>query len=95
MKEDKQPSWWVYMVRTSDDCLYTGIATDVERRFSEHARKFREKKGVGAKYFLSHEPESIVHKEIYESRSEATKREVKIKKMGRKAKLELLSLNIH
>ena len=29
-------SWFVYMVRTARGALYTGITTDVERRFSEH-----------------------------------------------------------
>ena len=28
--------WYVYMVRCSDDTLYTGITTDVERRVAEH-----------------------------------------------------------
>ncbi|MCW8977182.1 MAG: GIY-YIG nuclease family protein, partial [Marinobacter sp.] len=28
--------WFVYMVRTARGSLYTGITTDVERRFNEH-----------------------------------------------------------
>lgn len=28
--------WYVYMVRTARGALYTGITTDVERRFAEH-----------------------------------------------------------
>ena len=28
--------WFLYLVRTASGALYTGIATDVERRFAEH-----------------------------------------------------------
>ncbi len=28
--------WFVYLVRTASGSLYTGITTDVERRFAEH-----------------------------------------------------------
>lgn len=28
--------WFVYMVRTASGALYTGITTDVPRRFAEH-----------------------------------------------------------
>lgn len=29
-------NWFVYMVRTASGALYTGITTDVPRRFGEH-----------------------------------------------------------
>ncbi len=29
-------NWYLYLVRTASGSLYTGIATDVERRFAEH-----------------------------------------------------------
>jgi putative endonuclease len=35
--------WFLYLVRTEDDKLYTGITTDVERRFHQH------QSGKGAK----------------------------------------------
>ncbi|MDX1635117.1 MAG: GIY-YIG nuclease family protein [Marinobacter sp.] len=44
-------SWWVYMVRTASGALYTGITTDVSRRFAEHqaggARGARSLRGKG------------------------------------------------
>lgn len=44
-------AWWVYMVRTAAGALYTGITTDVPRRFSEHqaggARGARSLRGKG------------------------------------------------
>jgi len=36
--------WYVYMVRCSDDSLYTGVAIDVHKRFAEHVQ------GKGARY---------------------------------------------
>ncbi len=44
--DDAMSQWFVYMVRASDDSLYTGITTDLARRLAEHqAGK------AGAKYF--------------------------------------------
>ncbi|NOX93168.1 MAG: GIY-YIG nuclease family protein, partial [Gammaproteobacteria bacterium] len=34
---DSTTEWYVYIIRCSDASLYTGITTDVERRFAEHA----------------------------------------------------------
>ena len=30
-------AWHLYVIRTVDGCLYAGIATDVRRRYREHA----------------------------------------------------------
>ena len=38
--------WYVYIVRASDETLYTGITTDLERRLAEH-----QSGKAGAKYF--------------------------------------------
>lgn len=90
-KEKKsQSEWWVYMVETTCHCLYTGITTDVERRFLEHRSVFHDGATKGAKYFRSREPKGIVFKEPCESRSEASKREYEIKKMSKKQKLGLI-----
>ena len=45
--------WYVYMLRCEDGSLYTGIASDVEKRFAMH------KSGHGAKYTRSHL--SLIH----------------------------------
>lgn len=76
-------SWHVYMIRCKDDTLYTGISTDVERRFQDHAS------GRGAKYFRSHQPERIVYLESGHSRSSASKREMEIKGFTRAEKIAL------
>lgn len=47
--------WYVYMLRCEDGSLYTGIASDVEKRFAMH------KSGHGAKYTRSHPPVAVVY----------------------------------
>ena len=49
--------WYVYMLRCEDGSLYTGIASDVEKRFAMH------KSGHGAKYTRSHPPVAVVYRE--------------------------------
>ena len=79
-------TWYVYIIRCSDASLYTGVTTDVERRFAEHKEGGRK----GSKYARAKIPIKVVHVEIYSSRSEAQKREYVIKHMTRAAKEELI-----
>ena len=77
--------WFVYMVRASDDSLYTGITTDLARRLAEHqAGK------AGAKYFRSRSAMAIVYSETANDRSAASIREAAIKKLSREKKLKLI-----
>ncbi len=75
--------WQVYIILCSDNSFYTGITTDYERRFRQHAL------GRGAKYFRGRQPLRIVYREEGHDRSTATKREARIKAMSRADK-ELL-----
>lgn len=75
----------VYLLECVGDTIYTGIATDVIRRFEEH------KAGKGASYTRSHKPKRILYTEEYPDRSSALKREVEIKKLSREAKLVLVT----
>lgn len=77
-------SWFVYMIHCSDDSYYTGISTDVDKRFAQHKHK------KGAKYFYGREPEEIVMIESGYDRSSASKRESEIKKYSRADKLHLI-----
>lgn len=77
-------NWSVYMVCCHDDSLYTGITTDVERRFKQH------QSGAGAKYFRAHKPQQIVYHETGHDRSSASKREAEIKKMSPAAKRRII-----
>ena len=69
--------WYLYVVRCSDDTLYTGITTDVARRLSEHNTSKR-----GAKYTKTRRPINLVYYELYQSRSNAQKAEHKFKKLN-------------
>lgn len=77
--------WYVYMIRATDQSLYTGITTDVERRFAEH-----QSGRAGAKYFRGRSPEQVVLVESGYDRSSASIREAQIKKLSREQKLELI-----
>ena len=79
-------NWLVYMIRTSDGQLYTGITTDIQRRWQEHSTG----KG-GARYFRAHKPERLCLTEQYPDRSSASKREAEIKKMAKTAKETLVA----
>ncbi|MEQ9023338.1 MAG: GIY-YIG nuclease family protein [Pseudomonadales bacterium] len=81
--------WFVYLIKSSDGLLYTGITTDVERRFREH--QGLSGKNKGAKFFRGRSPVSIVYKETHKSRSQASRREAQIKKMSASAKQALFS----
>lgn len=78
--------WFVYMIRTSDAQLYTGITTDMQRRWQEHLSG----KG-GARYFRARKPQAICFLEEHPDRSSASKREAAIKKISKTEK-ELLVL---
>lgn len=78
--------WYVYMVRCSDESLYTGITKDVERRVEEHNGG-----GLsGARYTRSRRPVRLVYREILKTRSEAAKREFEIKQLGKEEKEALI-----
>lgn len=78
--------WTVYIIRCTDDSLYTGVTTDLKRRFAEHLGQPR-----GARYFNGREPKEIVFAEEGHSRSSACRREACIKKLKRSEKLRLIS----
>lgn len=67
--------WQVYILLCSDGSLYTGISTDVKRRFAQHAA------GTGAKYIRGRSPCQIVYLESGHDHSSASGREMAIKKM--------------
>lgn len=83
--------WWVYIIQCKGGDIYTGISTDPSRRFDEHVKKHHEKKGPGAKFFLGHKPEKIIHKTFMKNRSDASKLEYQIKKMSKNEKLRWIA----
>ncbi|HSX03665.1 MAG TPA: DNA-3-methyladenine glycosylase I [Rhabdochlamydiaceae bacterium] len=84
--KEKQLPWEVYIIQTKSGKLYTGITTDLKRRFADH-----QKGKKGARFFRFSEAEKILFHEPHQSRSQATKREIEIKKMSQKQKLALIN----
>lgn len=73
----------VYILECLDGTLYTGVTTDLKRRFNEH------KQGIGARYTKSHPPRRVLYTEVQPNRSRAQAREAAIKRMTRAKKMEL------
>ncbi|NOV30087.1 GIY-YIG nuclease family protein [Methylomonas sp. ZR1] len=78
-------NWSVYIIQCDDGSLYTGISTDVERRFKQHIE------GRGAKYFRAKRPKELIYTEVGHSRASASRRESVIKKLSRVQKMKLIS----
>ena len=78
--------YYTYIMRCEDGSLYTGITTDVERRFKEH------KGGLsgGAKYTKGHIPTKVEVVWQSENRSLASKLEYRIKKLSKQDKERLV-----
>lgn len=70
--------WSVYLIRCGDGSLYTGIATDVARRFSEHEGSTK-----GSKYLRGRGPLSLVFEQAVGNRSDASRVEHYIRKLPR------------
>jgi putative endonuclease len=82
-------NWQVYIILCSDNTLYTGITTDLQRRFSQHAS------GRGAKYFRGRQPLQILYQECGHSRSTASTRELEIKGLPRAKKQILIASELN
>ena len=78
-------NWFLYLIRCRHGRLYTGITTDVLRRFEEH--KSHDKKG--SKYLRGKSPLKLVMKKRIGNKSLALKIEAKVKKLS-KVEKELL-----
>lgn len=78
------PVWHLYLLRCRDGSLYAGIATDVARRFREHAA------GTGAKYTRAHPPDCVLASRPYPDRASALRAEYRLKRRPRAEKLAWL-----
>ena len=76
--------WYLYLVRCADGSLYTGIATDVTRRFAEHQA------GKGAKYLRGRGPLQLVYQQAAGDRSKATRLELRVKALSKVDKERLV-----
>ena len=76
--------WRVYLLRCSDNSVYCGATTDIERRLSEHNQ------GVGSRYTRSRLPVRLVWSSGELSKSEAFKEEYRIKRLSKVVKKEII-----
>lgn len=77
--------WFLYIIRCADGTLYTGITTDVVKRFAAHSQ------GKGAKYTRGRGPLQLVYQEKCADHSQALKREIAVKRLSRIEKEAMLS----
>jgi putative endonuclease len=78
-------SYFLYILKCSDDTLYTGITTDVARRVEEHNSS-----ALGAKYTRGRGPVKLIYSQEFATRALATKEEYRIKKLSRTEKQALI-----
>ncbi|WP_413473498.1 GIY-YIG nuclease family protein [Shewanella baltica] len=78
--------WYLYLVRCANGHLYTGVTTNVARRFSEH-----QSGGIkSAKYLRGKGPLTLMYQEQVGSHGNALRREIAVKKLSRAQKLTLI-----
>ena len=76
---------YVYILKCSDNTLYTGWTNNLEKRLEVH------QSGKGAKYTRGRLPVELLYFEKYEEKSDALKREIRIKKLSKEQKLGLIN----
>ncbi|EKE10841.1 MAG: Endo/excinuclease amino terminal protein [uncultured bacterium] len=77
--------YYVYIVQCRDKTFYTGITTDIERRLEEHNSS-----KLGARYTSFRRPVNLAYAEKFDNRSEASKEEMRIKKLNKSEKIKLI-----
>lgn len=85
-KNDK--TWCIYILKCSDNTLYTGVTNDLENRVFQHNNAT-----TGAKYTRARRPVNLVYTEACEDKISAMKREYAVKQLSRSKKLLLINKN--
>ena len=67
----------LYLLECENGTYYTGITTDLERRFAEHVF------GIGARYTRANPPARVVAVKEFPDRASASRAEDKVKKLAR------------
>lgn len=86
MMEQMPPQWTLYMIRTDQKSLYTGITTDVQRRFSEHQSSGPK----AAKSLKGKGPLILEFHKVVGNHSQALKLEYKVKRLSKSKKERLV-----
>jgi putative endonuclease len=77
--------WFLYLIECADGSLYTGIATDVEARFTAHAS------GKGARYTRARKPLRVLASFELAGKSEALRAEYRVKRLSPMQKRALIA----
>lgn len=85
-KQDLMSEWHLYIIRTRNGALYTGVTTDVARRLDEHSHSKK-----GAKFLRSKGPLQLVYQQLVGSRSEAQRLEYQIKQLSKQQKEKFIA----
>jgi len=80
----RKARYFVYIVEASDGTYYTGYTNNLEKRIDLHA------KGKGAKYLRGKVPLNLIYAKEYRYLKNAMRGEIKIKKLTRKQKEDLV-----
>lgn len=75
---------YTYILKCSDETLYTGWTNDLEKRINAHNA------GKGAKYTKNRRPVELAYYEEFATKEEAMSREYAIKQLTRRKKEELI-----
>ena len=75
--------WFLYLLECTDGSIYTGITTDVDKRYAAHLS------GKGARYTRSHPPQQVLAVFEFEDRSAASKAEHAMKQLSASRKRAL------
>jgi putative endonuclease len=81
--------WHVYVLRSKNGSLYTGVATDVDRRLAEHEKA----RGKGAKSLRGRGPLRLAYRRSVGSRALALRVEHGIKRLSKIEKEQLVEAN--
>lgn len=76
--------WWVYVLLCSDNSLYCGITTDLERRLGQHNA------GTGARYTRGRGPVKLLYSSMVAAKEVALREECAFKALSRKKKIARL-----
>nr|WP_110656477.1 GIY-YIG nuclease family protein [Salinicola halimionae] len=86
MVENAEPrQWYLYLIEMASGALYTGITTDVARRFEQHHR------GKGARALRGKGPLTLRHAQVAGNHSDALKLEAAIKRLSAAGKREWIA----
>jgi putative endonuclease len=77
--------YYVYVILCKDNSFYTGYTKDLDSRMRLHMN------GRGARYTRMHRPRKLVYVEKFNSRSEAMRKEKRVKTLNHRQKLELIN----